>query len=299
MLSDPSKLHEAIGYKLFRDLGVPAPRTTFARVVVNDEDLGLFSVIENVDGRFARARFPDGGEGNVYKEAWPDHEDADYFRARLVTNEDENPSVDKMVRFADALEDAGDAGFDAMIRSWTDVDQLVGYFAVARLIDSWDDPVTWYCNGPTGCINHNYYWYESTNQDRVTLIAWDLDHTFEEPSPLRTSYGMPDWDDVDASCDWIMMYAGVPARAPACDPLLRRIVTQLWPEYQALSEQLIAGPFSADAIDARVDELHDLLEPFVESDPFLDPVNWYWGTEDIRSISATKAAYISAKFAPN
>jgi hypothetical protein len=298
MLSDPSKIHEAIGYKLFRDAGVPAPRTTFARVVVNGEDFGLYSVIENVDGRFARARFPDGGKGNVYKEAWPNHEDAARYLAALETNADEGPSVDKIVRFADDLDDAGDAGFRDVITRWTDVDQLVSYFAVARLIDHWDDVVTWYCVSPKPCLNHNFFWYESTTEDRLTLIAWDLDHTFEEPSPLRTQFGVPDWDEVDASCDPILLGGGVPARAPACDPLLRRIVTQLWDEYYARSMALIEGDFSEAAIDARVDELKALLKPYVDADPFLDPVHWHWGTEDIRSISATKAAYIANKLAP-
>ena len=37
---DPSMMHERLGYWLFREMGVPAPRSTHARVVVNGEYVG-------------------------------------------------------------------------------------------------------------------------------------------------------------------------------------------------------------------------------------------------------------------
>ena len=41
-------------------MGVAAPRSTHARVVVNGEFVGLFVTTENIDGRFTRANFNDG-----------------------------------------------------------------------------------------------------------------------------------------------------------------------------------------------------------------------------------------------
>lgn len=294
MLSDMSLMHEAIGYKLFRDMGVAAPRTTYAKVIVNGENLGLFSVIENIDGRFARDRF--NADGNIYKDAWPtgDNADAEHFERALNTNE--GSSVDRFVRFSTAINAAGDSGFRDTIESWTDTDQLVGYFAVARLIEHWDDVTTWYCFTPTGkCVNHNYSWYESPTEDRVTLIPWDLDHTFEDPNPIR-EMGMPDWDDVEVSCEWFELIPGAWARAPACDPFLRRIVIELWPEYEALSMQLIEGPFSAPAMDARVQELKDLLNDAVKDDPFLVYGDWEWNVGYLRDSIDVKRDYIEAKF---
>jgi spore coat protein H len=296
MLSDKSKMHDAIGYRLFREAGVAAPRTAFARVVVNGEALGLYAVVENIDGRFTRSRFADGGEGNLYKEVWPKFATAEPYLDALATNEDEAPSVDRMVRFAGDLTTAGDAGFRDTIAAWTDVEQLVGYFAVARLIDHWDDVITWYCSTPERCHNHNFYWYESTTEDRVTLIPWDLDHTFEEPSPMRTFWSVPDWDVVDdASCDLITTNGSVDVRPASCDPLLRRIVTQLWPEYRAASEQLVAGSFSPAAMAARVDELTALLEPHVAEDPFLVLATWHTRVADLREAIDAKRDYIAAK----
>ena len=295
MEADPSHMHDAIVYKLFRDQDVPAPRTAFARLVVNGELLGLFAVVEQIDGRFTRARFPDGGEGNLYKEVWPEHTTEQPYLDALETNEDEQPSADKMVRFAQALADAGDEGFAGVIEAWTDPDQLVGYMAVARLVDHWDDIIAFYCAGGP-CFNHNYYWYESTAEDRVWLIAWDVDHTFEEPSPVRTYFGMPDWDEVDADCTPRDIFLGIQGRAPACDPFIRGMVTQLWDRYAAASEALLAGDFAVDAMNARIDQLEALIADAVVEDPNGPSVSeWQSAVDALREIVVDKRAWVEAK----
>ena len=300
MEAEPSKLHDAIGYKLFRDAGVYAPRMAFARVVVNGESLGLYAAIEAIDGRFTRANFPDGGEGNLYKEVWPEHTTEAPYIAALETNEDASPSAAKMVRFASDLAAAGDAGFRDTMAAWTDLDKLVNYLAIARLIDHWDGIVGWYCNG-VGCFsafNHNYYWYESTTEDKVWLVPWDLDHTFEEPSPIRTQFGMPDWDQVDANCDPRPIFFGISGRAPACDPILRRMATFLWDDYVAASNVLLAGAFSQAQMDARIDQLAALIEGEVAADTLSTQTveEWRAAVETLKATVAAKRAHVQSKF---
>jgi spore coat protein H len=296
MEADPSHMHDAVVYKLFRDQEVPAPRTAYARLLVNGELLGLFAVVEQIDGRFTRARFPDGGEGNLYKEVWPQHTTEQPYLDALETNEDEAPTADKMVRFAQALAAAGEEGFAGVIESWMDADQLMRYMAVARLADHWDDIVAWYCVGAQPCFNHNFYWYESTTEDRVWLIAWDVDHTFEEPSPVRTYYGMPDWDEVDADCTPVDIFLGVQGRAPACDPFIRGMATQLWDRYAAASQALIDGDFADAAMNARIDQLRDLIDEAVAEDPNGPSVSaWNAAVTDLRQIVMDKRAYVEGK----
>jgi spore coat protein H len=295
MEADASHMHDAIVYKLFRDQDVPAPRTAFARLLVNGELLGLFAVIEQIDGRFTRARFPDGGEGNLYKEVWPEHTTEQPYLDALETNEDEQPTADRMVRFAQALAAAGEDGFAAVIEQWMDADQLMRYMAVARLVDHWDDIVAWYCAGGP-CFNHNFYWYESTTEDRVWLIAWDVDHTFEEPSPVRTYFDMPDWDEIDADCTPKPIFLGIEGRAPACDPFIRGMATQLWDRYAAASEALLDGDFAVDAMNARIDQLEDLIDEAVAEDPNGPSVSeWQTSVSDLREIVVDKRTYVEGK----
>jgi spore coat protein H len=288
MEAEPSKMHDAIGYKLFRDQGVYAPRMAYARILVNGENLGLYAAIEAVDGQFTRANFTDGGEGNLYKEIWPVHAtEAPYINA-LETNEDENPSADKMLRFASDLAAAGDDGFVATLSAWTDIEKFVDYMAVARLIDHWDGIVGFYCLGGP-CTNHNYYWYESRTEDKIWLVPWDLDHTFENPSPIRTNFGMPDWDDTEANCDPIPIFAGITGQPPSCDPIIGRTARFLFNEYAAASTELLNGAFSQAAMDARIDALAALIEDEVEADTLSTQTVQEWRTA-VTQLKATVAA---------
>ena len=65
-----SRLRERLAYHLFREMGVEAPRAVHAWLVMNGEPLGLYGLVENIDGRFTDEHF-ERGDGNLYKEQWP------------------------------------------------------------------------------------------------------------------------------------------------------------------------------------------------------------------------------------
>ncbi|MCA9543659.1 MAG: CotH kinase family protein, partial [Myxococcales bacterium] len=56
---DPSGLRAWLGGAALRMAGVPAPRVSFARVVINGMPWGVYAVTEGIDGVYARERFPD------------------------------------------------------------------------------------------------------------------------------------------------------------------------------------------------------------------------------------------------
>ena len=62
-VSDPSWMNESVALRRFRDAGVPAPRTTYARVFVtvpgkhDKQHFGLYCMVENVDDNFTSERF--------------------------------------------------------------------------------------------------------------------------------------------------------------------------------------------------------------------------------------------------
>ncbi len=285
MDADPTKLHDMLGYRLFRDAGVIAPRTTFAWLTVNGEPQGLFVVVEEIDDRFVAANFPDGGEGNLYKEIWPVHVGTEPYLLALdqtIPAADE-PDVTPFQRFAvDLLAAQADDPIDDeavmdVLRDWTDLDALIRYVAVDRFIDHWDGILAWYCveigatDGqvrPSTCFNHNYFWYRDTQSNRFTLIPWDLDHTFEYPSPILAAYGMPSWDTVNASCHLRPVFFRIPARAPACDPIIHSLATVGWDAYVATTRALLAQPeFQVDSLYERIDRLSDLIAESVRDDP--------------------------------
>lgn len=298
MGNDPTKMVERLSYSLFREMGVFAPRTSHARLLINGEYQGLFILVEQIDGRFTRENMPDGGEGNLYKEVWPVHStEAPYIDA-LKTNQDEMPSGDKMVRFAAALEAANDSNWEEVLEQWTDVDMLMAKMAVDRAIEHWDGIVAWYCDGGGGnCTNHNFYWYESSIEDKVWLLPWDMDRAMVWPTPIRTLYNMPDWDD-DSDCSNVSIFFGISGKPPACDKFIGSTSRNLWPRYVAKTEEFLAGPFQLSALEAKVDAYTAQLAPFIDEDPAIDRQAWDAAVIQLKSDLASMRISIQQKIAP-
>lgn len=147
---DPSQMHERLGYWLFREMGVPAPRSVHARLIVNGTYTGVFALTEQIDGRFTRHNFDDG-TGNLYKEVWPLHAGyvtGDlYFVEALKTNEDENPSIEIIKNFGSEVKAAGPDGAAEVVDRWMDVDEVLAWAVVDRTIRNDDGPFHWYCFG--------------------------------------------------------------------------------------------------------------------------------------------------------
>ena len=57
MYNDPSQMREALAWNLFAKAGVPAPRSTYAKLMINDRYMGLFFFIEQIDRRFLKDYF--------------------------------------------------------------------------------------------------------------------------------------------------------------------------------------------------------------------------------------------------
>jgi CotH kinase protein len=67
MYNDPSQMREALAWRLFRQVGVPSPGHTYAKLAFDKAYRGLFSLIEQVDKPFLKDRFGRNHRGNLYK----------------------------------------------------------------------------------------------------------------------------------------------------------------------------------------------------------------------------------------
>lgn len=258
---DPSLMKERLGYALFREMGVAAPRAVHARVTINGRLEGIFAAVEEIDGRFARSRFRDGGKGNVYKEVWPTDADADDFREALESNKDEG-NVAKMVTFGRAIRENPTRA----AATWIDRQYMVAYLAVDRAILNDDGFLHWYC-----FVNHNYFWYEAVNANRMSLIPWDLDDAFQTDGAVALQTA---WNAPAATCgacgagdegfgDFLNSLRDFSAqRPPTCDPLTEEFAR--WKaDYEGAIDRLMKGPFAASNINAKLDAWSKQIEPLV------------------------------------
>ncbi len=254
---DQTLMHERLGYWMFREMGVPAPRSTHARVVVNGEYVGVFALTVAIDGRFTRENFDDG-TGNLYKEVWPldstgAAQTTETFVGGLETNEDE-PSAEIISAFATELATAAPEDRVAVLDRWTDLETLLTTIVVDRAIRNDDGPLHWYCMGP--CGPHNFFWYEDPSTLKVTLIPWDLDLSFDsvEPSSLAgpvIAIADP-WGEITDDCQPFTYGSfGLQQMSAACDPLLGSLAT-LDGDFQRIRADLLAGPFSEERTDEQI-----------------------------------------------
>jgi spore coat protein H len=293
MVQDPSLLRDRLAYALFRDMGVAAPRAGHVELVINGELIGLFGLVEQIDGRFTRHWFADGGEGNLYKEVWPMYTDQEKYRKALQTNEDENPDVSAMVRLAEAIAAAGgdDARVARVMNERMDVEWLARYMAVEQGVGNADGMSVWYCYDPNGseCRNHNYYWYQETGREFFWLVPWDMDNTFYVPDDSDPAVPFA-WDEVPASCAQLAVtpWDNVWLRAASCDDLTRALGTRYRDLFTAATEEFLAGPFAAAAVADKIDRWEAQIAEAVARDPHRrSSAQWRDGVTDLRWSAGT------------
>lgn len=261
MNPDDSMLRERLGYAMFREMGVASPRTAHARVLINGVLEGLFIVVENIDERFTRSRFSEGGRGNLYKEIWPMFGEASMYITALENNSSQATAagVQKMLDFKAAIDDSAEAA-----EAFLDRDYMLRYMAVDRVIINDDGIFHWWCeygaqgNNTGQYGNHNYYWYEATAAERMWLIPWDLDTSFDGLAENRIEL---QWDK-PAACMCTMNSVGTVEWPASCDQLTKYMATWSAP-YEAMVDAFIAGPFAAPAVDAKLDAWATQIEPYV------------------------------------
>ncbi len=80
MMYDPSALRERLAYSIFRDMDVITSRACHARLEINGEYRGLFSLVEQIDDVFIKRNFADKKDGSLIKEKWPVTDDIIYYQ---------------------------------------------------------------------------------------------------------------------------------------------------------------------------------------------------------------------------
>ncbi|MAJ50429.1 MAG: hypothetical protein CMB82_02295 [Flammeovirgaceae bacterium] len=258
MNNDASQMHDRAGYWLFRQMGVPAPRAIHAKLTINGTYTGLYSLVEQIDSRFVKENFDDD-EGNLYKEIWPlssagtPYSIEDYVNA-LKTNENENPSVQLIRGFGQKIADANEENLQEIIAGHMNIDEIISYAVVDRVIRNDDGAFHWYCEA-NDCNNHNYYWYEEPSTAQLHLIPWDLDNAFENigsnANPVTPIADQ--WGSSRNNCQpfgygpW-----NLPQKSAACDKLTRGW-TKYTEIYDSLKTQFINGPLSISQINQQID----------------------------------------------
>jgi len=263
---DDSQMRDRLGYWLFREMGVKAPRAVHSKLIINGKYRGLYAFVEQIDSRMTRYNWDDG-KGNLYKEIWPLRDDGaahsdQSYKSALKTNENDDPSVSIMKDFAQSIIAAeDDEALKDVIRESMNLANIISYCVVDRTIRHDDGPFHWYCNG-SSCTSHNFYWYEEPKNEKLHLIPWDLDNAFENiiVSSNPVTPIADKWGERRADCKpFGHGLFGLRQKSAACDKL-----TAGWAsfekEYEAAKLQFIQGPFSDAQVKQKLNEWSDQIK---------------------------------------
>ncbi len=188
--------------------------------------------------------------------------------AGLKTNQDD-PDYSGLFKLLDVLNNEPDATFPQEIEKILDVDKALKFFAVSACIVHLDNYIG---------IGHNMYMYEVDG--KFSLIPWDLNMTFGTFNGGIRKNGI------------INYYIDEPTTGPMKRfPLVNRLLSYqpYLDKYHRYMQELLDGPFSLDVVLPRVDQLADMIRPYVKADTeaFYTYEDWERClTEDLRPPDA-------------
>ena len=257
-ISDPSYLREALSYELFREVGIPAPRVGWAKVtvIVGNEpakEMGLYSVVEQVDKRFLKRQFgsADGllikpstfGTFRYFGDTWSDR----YKRAYVPKTEGLPGQQQHLIDFARLLNMADDEQFEQQLEEYLDIDQFVSFLSVNVLLSNLDS----FLGG-----TQNYYAYLEPKTNRVQLLPWDMDHSFGSFILL----GTPD-SRQKLSIDH-------PEIGEGSNRLIERVLSipRIRTAYHACIEELMQDVFAQEKLLAQIEAAGGSVRPLLPDD---------------------------------
>lgn len=179
-VTDGAWMNEVLSHQFYRDIGVAAPRTAYARVYVtvpgkHDKTyLGLYSLVENIDNNFADERFGTK-KGAIFKPVTPQlftFLGDDWNKYKQTYDPKDDPAMSdcqRVIDFARLVTSGSDDEFAARAPEFLDLEQFAKYMAGTVWLATLDSILS---------VGQNYYLYLEPKTRKFQFFPWDLDHSF-------------------------------------------------------------------------------------------------------------------------
>jgi len=256
MTRDPSKMREKLAYDLYREVGIPAPLTTWVRVFINGKNYGVYALIEQIDNQFLKRNWGNS-DGFLFKEAYPNNMDTNY----LMSHQKNHKSVNGTKPYLDFAQNTIAANEKADLNKHINMANWVTYLAVEQLINNWDGITTFYCSPMGICNPHNFYWY--VQDGKFEPIIWDVDLTFGVKEFWKNH---AEWYEDVTNCNIVEYPGGAFLRSSQCDGLLQFTKKYYFEEYKNQLQSLISNKIVSGDISKKIEQYKNLLAPLLKDE---------------------------------
>ena len=171
---DPSFLREKISYELHEKMGNVVPKTSYGNVFLNEQRIGLYLLVEQIDKRFLKKQFA-YPKGNLYKCVdgtelkYIDQDFESYHEDfELRTNED-SESHENFIGFVENLFKADYFNTKPKLQEFFNLDAYLNVLSVDVFLNNWD---SYYGNG------RNFYLYDDPLSGKLVWLPWDYNLAF-------------------------------------------------------------------------------------------------------------------------
>ena len=167
---DTGHISQFLGYALFREAGIPAPRCAHARITVNGQLLGVYSHVETVRESMITRAFGNA-DGTLYEGTVVDFHQgwAASFENKFGPDEAGREKIQQLI---EVLTSEGEVT-EAAIGEHVDLDSFYKFWAIEGLLGFWDG---------YSANNNNYFVYLHPQTNRFHFLPWGADCMFEKVS---------------------------------------------------------------------------------------------------------------------
>jgi spore coat protein CotH len=168
---DPTRAQTVLVYQFMNDAGVLSPRSNLARIIVNGEDLGIYTHVESVRKPFFQRLFGKS-KGDLWEGYAGDFTENEYGRiVHKWGEDDEGASLQKLY---DLLQNPDPISLER-VEKLLDLDAFITLWASEVLIGHWDG----YASN-----RNNYYIFRPKKSGLFYFTPWGPDSAFWDPGPF-------------------------------------------------------------------------------------------------------------------
>ncbi|MDB5387614.1 MAG: hypothetical protein JWM11_3260 [Planctomycetaceae bacterium] len=221
-VQDESYLNELIASELCHEAGLPAARTTHARVWLNGRDLGFYVLKEGMDEKFAKLHYKNA-KGNFYDGAFCADIDAP-LEKEFGDGPDDRSDLKEVI---DACREGDQAKRWKRVEEKVAIDDFINFAAMELMMCHWDG----YCQN-----RNNYRIYFPADDKKIRFLPHGMDQMF---------------GDINFGVFHIPgpMVANAVLQNPAVHSRYRQRVRELLPL------------FAAEKLHAKIDAAHARIRP--------------------------------------